>query len=92
MEEVGGWLPQNLSRNGMGINPRLQLLIFLFYVTSGMPIRHLAVAVGVKRTTCQFIIRNVVTVLVENGFINEWITVPTEVSIKILLVAVVCKI
>lgn len=83
MEEVGGWLPQNMSRNGMGINPRLQLLIFLFYVTSGMPIRHLAVAVGVKRTTCQFIIRNVVNVLVANGFVNEWITVPTEVSIKI---------
>ena len=46
LEEVGPWLPLGASRNGKGISPRLQLLVFLFYVTSGIPFRHLAVASG----------------------------------------------
>ena len=46
LEEVGPWLPLGASRNGKGIIPRLQLLVFLFYVTSGIPFRHLAVASG----------------------------------------------
>ena len=46
MEEVTPYLPPGISPNGKGIGPRLQMLVYLFYVTSGIPLRHLAVASG----------------------------------------------
>ena len=39
-------IPLGLSSNGKSISPRLQLMIFLYYVTGDIPARHLAVAAG----------------------------------------------
>ena len=79
LAECEPWLPQGLSTNGKSISPRLQLLIFLYYITGSIPNRHLALAAGVKKSTCQKIIRKVVNALIDNGFISRWITRITEV-------------
>ena len=79
LAEVEPWLPQGLSTNGKSISPRLQVLIFLYYVTGAIPFRHLAVAAGVKKSTCQKIIRKVVDSMIDNGFVSRWITRITEV-------------
>ena len=84
LAECEPWLPAGLSTNGKSISPRLQLLIFLYYVTGAIPFRHLAVAAGVKKSTCQKIIRKVVDALIENGFVSKWITRITEVLTTIL--------
>ena len=79
MAECEPWLPPGLSSNGKSISPRLQILIFLYYVTGNIPFRHLALAAGVKKSTCQKIIRKVVDCLIDNGFVSKWITRITEV-------------
>ena len=79
MAECEPWLPPGLSSNGKSISPRLQILIFLYYVTGNIPSRHLALASGVKKSTCQKIIRKVVNCLIDNGFVSKWITRITEV-------------
>ena len=56
LAECEPWLLQGLSTNGKSISPHLQLLIFLYCVTGPIPFRHLAVAAGVKKSTCQKII------------------------------------
>ena len=35
---------------------------------------------GVKKSTCQFIVRNVTNIMIDNGFIDKWITRITEVN------------
>ena len=35
---------------------------------------------GVKKSTCQFIVRNVTNLMIDNDFINKWITRITEVN------------
>ena len=79
LAECEPWLPPGLSSNGKSISPRLQILIFLYYVTGAIPFCHLAVAAGVKKSTCKKIIRKVVNSLIENGFVTRWITRITEV-------------
>ena len=79
LAECEPWLPPGLSSNGKSISPRLQILIFLYYVTGSIPFRHLALAAGVKKSTCQKIIRKVVNCLIDNGFVSKWITRITEV-------------
>ena len=79
LAECEPWLPQGLSTNGKSISLQLQVLIFLYYVTRAIPFRHLAVAAGVKKSTCQKIIQKVVNSLIDNGFVTRLITRITEV-------------
>ena len=48
LAECEPWLPPGLSSNGKSISPRLQILIFLYYVMGAIPYCHLAVAARVK--------------------------------------------
>ena len=71
-------IPLGLSSNGKSISPRLQLMIFLYYVTGDIPARHLAVAAGVKKSKCRWICIQMVEIIIESGFLDEYFQLPTE--------------
>ena len=71
-------IPLGLSSNGKSVSPRLMLLIFLYYVTGDIPARHLAVAAGVKKSKIRWICIQMVEIMIESGFLDEYIQLPTE--------------
>lgn len=76
--KVGPWIPIGMSSNNKNIQLDEILLTWLYCVTGNIPYRHAAVACGLKRSKiceiCQFVPR----ILKENGFIEEFIRLPTE--------------
>ena len=53
-------------------------MIFLYYVTGDIPARHLAVAAGVKKSKCRWICIQMVEIIIESGFLDEYFQLPTE--------------
>ena len=73
-----GLIPLGLTSNGKAVSPRLHLLIFLYCVTEDIPARHLACAAGVKKSKCRWICVQMIEIIIESGFIDEYIQLPTE--------------
>ena len=73
-----GLIPLGLTSNGKAVSPRLHLLIFLYCVTEDIPARHLACAAGVKKSKYRWICVQMIEIIIESGFIDEYIQLPTE--------------